>query len=76
MGNMTVRSIPEGVHDYLRDRAKSNGRSLEAEVRAILVNAYVCSQTGGFGQRLRQRFVESGVLGDELSTNGSSDEGA
>lgn len=67
MGNMTVRQIPEEVHDYLRDRAKSNGRSLEAEVRAILSNAYAIAKTGGFGQQLRRHFYEAGVIGDEIS---------
>ncbi|MBF5078991.1 Arc family DNA-binding protein [Paracoccus sp. NBH48] len=33
MGNMTVRRIPDHVHDHLRECARSNGRSLEAEVR-------------------------------------------
>lgn len=67
MRNMSVRRIPDEVHDYLRDRAKSNGRSLEAEVRAILNDTYVCSRKGGFGQQLRQHFIEANVLGDELS---------
>lgn len=69
MGNMTVRQIPDEVHDYLRERAKSNGRSLEAEVRAILTNAYVATKTGGFGQQLRRRFEDAGVIGDELSVS-------
>lgn len=67
MGNMTVRRIPDHVHDHLRECARSNGRSLEAEVRAILTSAYTASKTGGFGQQLRRHFENAGVFGDELS---------
>ncbi len=36
MGMMTIRSIPEEVHNALKARAKLHHRSTEAEVRAIL----------------------------------------
>ncbi len=36
MGMMTIRSIPDEVHNALKARAKQNNRSAEAEVRAIL----------------------------------------
>lgn len=36
MGMMTIRSIPEKVHNALKARAKLHHRSTEAEVRAIL----------------------------------------
>ncbi|MFD4432951.1 Arc family DNA-binding protein [Nocardia sp. NPDC058497] len=36
---MTVRDLPDDVRDRLRLRAASNGRSTEAEVRAILTDA-------------------------------------
>ncbi|BBI48783.1 hypothetical protein HORIV_12040 [Vreelandella olivaria] len=36
MGMMTIRSIPDEVHNALKARAKQNHRSAEAEVRAIL----------------------------------------
>ena len=67
MGNMTIRNLPDEVHNHLREQASSNRRSLEAEARAILVNAYVARHTGGFGQKLRARFQDMGVIGDELS---------
>jgi antitoxin FitA len=65
MGNMVVRNLPDDVHDQLREQAAMNKRSVEAEVRFILVQAVTSAHSGGFGQRLRQRF--QGVLGDELS---------
>jgi antitoxin FitA len=36
MGMMTIRSIPDEVHNALKARAKRHNRSAEAEVRAIL----------------------------------------
>lgn len=66
MGNMTIRNLPDEVHDHLRQQAVSNNRSIEAEARAILVNSYVAKHTGGFGQQLRSRFQSMGVIGDEL----------
>lgn len=36
MAILTVRNVPEEVHRALRVRAAGNGRSTEAEVRAIL----------------------------------------
>ena len=66
MGNMTIRNLPDEVHDHLRQQAASNDRSIEAEARAILVNSYVAKHTGGFGQQLRSRFQSMGVIGDEL----------
>ena len=66
MGNMTIRNLPDEVHDHLRQQAVSNNRSIEAEARAILVNSYVAKHTGGFGQQLRSRFQSMGVIGDGL----------
>lgn len=36
MAALTIRNVPDDVRDKLRDRAEKNGRSMEAEVRAIL----------------------------------------
>ena len=36
MGTLTIRQLDERTHARLRGRAASNGRSVEAEVRAIL----------------------------------------
>ena len=36
MGMMTIRNIPDEVHNALKARAKRHHRSAEAEVRAIL----------------------------------------
>ncbi|MFC6674090.1 FitA-like ribbon-helix-helix domain-containing protein [Marinobacterium aestuariivivens] len=39
MAMLTVRNLPDEVHRALRVKAALNGRSMEAEVRAILAGA-------------------------------------
>lgn len=39
VSTITIRKIPEAVHRALKVRAAHNGRSTEAEVRAILESA-------------------------------------
>lgn len=65
MGSMTVRNLPDAIHDELRQRAHMNGRSLEAEVRTILVHTVLAAHGGGFGDKLRVRF--GNYTGDDLS---------
>ena len=36
MSTLTIRNVSDNTHYLLKARAKSNGRSTEAEVRAIL----------------------------------------
>ena len=39
MAMLTVRNLPDEIHRALRIQAAHNGRSMEAEVRAILATA-------------------------------------
>lgn len=39
MSALTVRKLPPATHQALRERAKRHGRSTEAEVRQILIDA-------------------------------------
>jgi len=39
MAALSIRDLDDGVKQRLRERAASNGRSMEAEVRAILAEA-------------------------------------
>jgi plasmid stability protein len=39
MGTITVRNLDDDVQSRLRRRAAANGRSMEAEARAILADA-------------------------------------
>lgn len=65
MANMTVRNLPDEIRDRLRAQAKSNQRSLEAEVRSILIQSAIASSDGGFGQRIRERYGRH--LGEDLA---------
>lgn len=40
MATLTIRNLPEDVRDRLRVRAAENGRSMEAEARLALAEAY------------------------------------
>lgn len=64
MGNMSIRNIPDDAVDALKLQAAKNGRSAEAEVRAMIVEVSVSSREGGFGARLQRCF--EGVEGHEL----------
>ncbi len=57
MSVLSVRNLPAGTHRALKLRAAQNGRSTEAEVRAILVEAVrpsarlkIGSELAAFGQ--------------------------
>ncbi|MDP9135968.1 MAG: plasmid stabilization protein [Actinomycetota bacterium] len=66
MAVLTVRNIDDGLKTRLRVRAAENGRSMEAEARAILRSTLVGG--GGpddrLGSRIRERFA--GLGGDDL----------
>jgi len=53
VGAITVRNIPDEVHQALKVQAAQNGRSTEAEVRLILENAVLPKQKEKLGDRLR-----------------------
>lgn len=61
MAAVSVRDLDDDVKERLRIRAAANGRSMEAEIRAILVTAVnEPEQSEGFLSALVDRF---GVLG-------------
>jgi plasmid stability protein len=39
MANLTIRNVPDEVRERLRLRAARAGRSMESEIRAILIEA-------------------------------------
>lgn len=45
MATLTIRNLPDHVRDRLRIRAAENGRSMEAEARALLAEAAAASDT-------------------------------
>jgi plasmid stability protein len=67
MATLTVRGLDEDTRARLRVRAARNGRSMEAEVRAILRNALSDSEGGtGLGSRIAARFAAVGGVDLEL----------
>ncbi len=65
MANITVRGIDQDTKTRLRVRAARHGRSMEAEVRAILSEALATSDdapSGGLGSRIHARFAALGGL--------------
>ena len=38
MAQLLIRNLPDEVKEGLRERARANGRSMEAEARAILID--------------------------------------
>ena len=61
MATLTIRDVDEELRATLRVRATRNGRSMEAEVRAILHDALVKpASRDGLGRRIHQRFAAIG----------------
>lgn len=59
MATLTIRDLDDGLKAQLRLRAARNGRSMEAEVRALLREALTESGTG-LGDRIHARFAAHG----------------
>lgn len=63
MATLTIRDFDDDLKAELRVRAAQHGRSMEAEVRAILQSALTKPSSGpGMGTRIRRRFVDSDDL--------------
>ncbi len=64
---ITVRNLDDDVKAKLRVRAAENGRSMEAEVRAILVDALVVRPPSrGLGTWIHELFADVGGVELEL----------
>jgi plasmid stability protein len=61
MATLTVRGLDDATKTRLRVRAARHGRSMEAEVRAILEDALPSEPIpGGLGSRIHARFAAIG----------------
>lgn len=63
MGAMTIRNIPDDIHEALKRRARQHGRSAEAEARSILQDALAEKPQVGLGTALEQLGRELGEAG-------------
>lgn len=61
---LTVRNLDDAVKARLRVRAAENGRSMEAEARAILRDTLLGAPPARLGTRIHERFA--GLRGDAL----------
>lgn len=67
MAAVSIRDLDDGVKERLRVRAAQHGRSMEAEIRAILSAAVGDpTQAAGLGQALLTRFGAVGGVDLEL----------
>jgi antitoxin FitA len=66
MASISVRDLDDGVRDRLRVRAAAHGRSMEAEIRAILTEAVDESPKGNLLTTLMERVGEAGGVELEL----------
>jgi plasmid stability protein len=73
MATLTVRNLDDGLKARLRVRAAENGRSMEAEARAILRSSLVGGDgvNDRLGSRIRDRFA--GLAGDALELPSRAD---
>jgi antitoxin FitA len=66
MVTLTIRNVDAAVKDYLRVRAARNGRSMEAELRAIVTEAVSTEarQEVNLAEAIRRRFAPFGGVDD------------
>lgn len=68
MSAISVRDLDEAVTDRLKVRAARHGRSMEAEVRAILTESVSADdeQQVNLAEAVRQRFAATGGVALDL----------
>ncbi len=66
MARLTVRDLPDEVREALRIRAAQHGRSTEAEVRAILIDAVTPAAQVELGTLLAEIGREVELTNDEF----------
>ena len=64
MPTLTIRNVPDDTKKRLRIRAAEHGRSMEAEVRAILEETL--AEPENLGQAIHRRFAALGGVELEL----------
>ncbi len=68
MATLTIRGLDDNLHARLRVQAARHGRSMEAEVRAILAEqlAGPAELENGLGSRIHARFAAIGDVDLDL----------
>ncbi|MFC6009837.1 FitA-like ribbon-helix-helix domain-containing protein [Nocardia lasii] len=65
MKNVTIRNLSDEVHRAIRQRAATHGRSVEAEMRAILAEAVQPAERVKLGTLLASVISEENRLTDD-----------
>lgn len=74
MATITVRGLDDRVKASLEERARSNGQSMEAEVRTLLESSVEeAPSSRGLGSRIRELFADAGGI-DFIPVDGLRDE--
>lgn len=77
MAAVSVRNLDDDVKERLRMRAASHGRSMESEIRAILVEAVTePDQHRGMLVTLMERFADLGGVDFEIPARTTSERAA
>ena len=72
MASISVRNLDDDVKERLRVRAARHGRSMESEIRVILVDAVrETNDADGLFQKMLDRFGEIGGVELELPQRGT-----
>ena len=73
---LTIRNLDPAIKERLRVRAARNGRSMEAELRAILTEAVgtECSREINLAEAIRRRFAPLGGVKLDLPPRESTRE--
>lgn len=66
MAAVSIRDLDDGVRERLRIRAAANGRSMEAEMRAILEAAVAPARGSGLLTAVRDLMLTAGGVDLEL----------
>lgn len=67
MADLSIRNLDDSVRDRLRTRAASHGRSMESEVRAILIEAVTePTESSGLLAAVMDRFAGLGGIEVEI----------
>ena len=71
VATLTIRGLDDETRARLRVRAARNGRSMEAEVRAILHDLLGSPPSpGGLGTRIHARFASAGEFDLDVPARG------
>jgi plasmid stability protein len=72
MATLIVRNLDDGVKERLRRRAAEHGRSMEAEVRAILRSAVAerPARAGALFRSIREKFEPLGGVELDIPARG------